>query len=154
MLSVQPPNLAEIALLHEGQIIAGYMNPHRHPEYALALRDAGIASFAVELLPRITRAQVMDALTSQAAVAGYKAVIMAADRLGSSRVSLSFLASSGLKHTKGAGRPRVVRMLTTLDPEQELIFNLFDSTSWLRRSYREEPPKPLRRSARGLLPRG
>lgn len=103
MLSVQPPNLEEIALLREGQIIAGYMNPHRHPEYALALRDAGITSFAMELLPRITRAQAMDALTSQAAVAGYKAVIMAADRIG------SFFPM--LTHPAGTIRPAKVLIL-------------------------------------------
>jgi NAD(P) transhydrogenase subunit alpha len=82
MLSVQPPNLEEIELLHENQVIVGYMNPHRHPEYALALRDGNITSFAMELLPRITRAQSMDALTSQAAVAGYKAVLLAANMIG------------------------------------------------------------------------
>ena len=103
MLSVQPPNLEEIALLHEGQIIAGYMNPHRHPEYALAMRDAGITSFAMELLPRITRAQSMDALTSQAAVAGYKAVVMAADMVG------GFFPM--LTHPAGTIRPTKVLVL-------------------------------------------
>jgi len=82
MLSVQPPNIEEIQLLHEGQVVVGYMNPHRHPEYALAMRDRNITGFAMELLPRITRAQSMDALTSQAAVAGYKAVLIAANMLG------------------------------------------------------------------------
>lgn len=82
VLSVQPPHLEEIELLHPGQIILGYMYPHRRPERALALRDGNITSFAMELLPRITRAQSMDALTSQAAVAGYKAVLIAANMIG------------------------------------------------------------------------
>ncbi len=82
MLSVQPPNLDEIKLLHPGQVVVGYMYPRRNPEYALSMRDHRITTFAMELLPRITRAQSMDALTSQAAVAGYKAVIMAANMIG------------------------------------------------------------------------
>jgi len=82
MLSVQPPNLDEVELLHSEQVILGYMYPHRRPEVALALRDRNLTSFAMELLPRITRAQSMDALTSQAAVAGYKAVLMAANMIG------------------------------------------------------------------------
>lgn len=82
MLSVQPPNLDEVELLHPGEVILGYMYPHRRPEVALALRDRNMTSFAMELLPRITRAQSMDALTSQAAVAGYKAVLMAANMIG------------------------------------------------------------------------
>ena len=82
MLSVQPPNLDEIKLLHPGQVVVGYMYPRRNPEYALSMRDHHITTFAMELLPRITRAQSMDALTSQAAVAGYKAVIMAANMIG------------------------------------------------------------------------
>lgn len=82
LLSVQPPHLEEIALLHAGQVVLGYMYPHRRPEVALALRDGNVTSFAMELLPRITRAQSMDALTSQAAVAGYKAVLIAANEIG------------------------------------------------------------------------
>ncbi len=82
MLSVQPPNLEEITLLHPGQIVVGYMYPRRNPEYALSMRDHRITTFAMELLPRITRAQSMDALTSQAAVAGYKAVLLAANMIG------------------------------------------------------------------------
>ena len=73
ILKVQPPSIAEIEQMRPKTVVLGYMNPHRHPEYALAMRDADITSFAMELLPRITRAQSMDALTSQAAVAGYKA---------------------------------------------------------------------------------
>ena len=82
LIKVQPPNLDEIAQLKPGTVVLGYMNPHRHPEYALAMRDSDITSFAVELLPRITRAQAMDVLTSQAAAAGYKAVLIGANLLG------------------------------------------------------------------------
>lgn len=82
ILKVQPPSIAEIERMRPKTVVLGYMNPHRHPECALWMRDREITSFAVELLPRITRAQSMDALTSQAAVSGYKAVLMAADMLG------------------------------------------------------------------------
>jgi H+-translocating NAD(P) transhydrogenase subunit alpha len=82
VLKVRPPDLDEIPLMRPKTVVLGYMNPHRHPEWALAMRDRGLTSFAMELLPRITRAQSMDALTSQAAVSGYKAVLIAANLLG------------------------------------------------------------------------
>jgi len=78
LLKVQPPNLEEIAGLREGSVVIGYMQPHLEPERIKALRDRKITAFAMELLPRTTRAQAMDVLSSQAAVAGYKAVLMAA----------------------------------------------------------------------------
>jgi NAD(P) transhydrogenase subunit alpha len=82
VLKVQPPELAEIAGLRHGQVLLGFMAPHRFPDRVAALRDRGVTAFAVELIPRITRAQSMDALTSQASVAGYKAALMAACGLG------------------------------------------------------------------------
>ena len=83
IVKVQPPTEAEIAQLPEGGKIAGMMLPHRYPERVRLLRDRRILSFAMELVPRISRAQSMDVLSSQAAVAGYKAALMAADRSGS-----------------------------------------------------------------------
>lgn len=82
IVKVQPPTEAEIGLLKEGTAIAGMMLPHRFPERVELLRDRKILSFAMELIPRISRAQSMDVLSSQAAVAGYKAALMAADRSG------------------------------------------------------------------------
>jgi NAD(P) transhydrogenase subunit alpha len=76
---VQPPTVAEIAQMKEGTIVVSFMAAHRDPERVTALRDRKITSLAMELIPRITRAQSMDALSSQAAVAGYKAVLQAAD---------------------------------------------------------------------------
>ena len=81
VLKVRAPSLDEVAALREGAVLAGLLNPHRSAEAVTALRDRRVTSFALELLPRITRAQSMDALTSQASVAGYKAVLMAADLL-------------------------------------------------------------------------
>lgn len=82
VLKVQPPNEAEIEQLKDGAVVAGMMQPHHFPERVRKLRDHGVLSFAMELIPRISRAQSMDVLSSQAAVAGYKAVLMAADRFG------------------------------------------------------------------------
>jgi len=79
LLRVQPPSLEEIAALKEGAIVIGHLQPHLAPERTKALRDRRITAFAMELLPRTTRAQAMDVLSSQAAVAGYKAVLIAAE---------------------------------------------------------------------------
>ena len=78
LLTVQPPSLDEIAALKEGAVTIGYLQPHLAPERIKALRDRKITSFAMELLPRTTRAQAMDVLSSQAGMAGYKSVLIAA----------------------------------------------------------------------------
>ncbi|HSB61679.1 MAG TPA: Re/Si-specific NAD(P)(+) transhydrogenase subunit alpha [Vicinamibacteria bacterium] len=67
--------------LRRGQVVAGFLEPLRLPEGARALAERGVTAFALELVPRITRAQTMDALSSTATVVGYKAVLLAADRL-------------------------------------------------------------------------
>jgi NAD(P) transhydrogenase subunit alpha len=82
VLRVQPPTVESINLQREGSIAIGFMNPSQNPESIKAMCARRIASLALELLPRVTRAQAMDALTSQASVAGYKAALMAADHLG------------------------------------------------------------------------
>jgi NAD(P) transhydrogenase subunit alpha len=79
LLKVQPPSLDEIAALKEGAVVIGHLQPHLAPERTKALRDRKITAFAMELLPRTSRAQAMDVLSSQAAVAGYKAVLVAAE---------------------------------------------------------------------------
>jgi len=81
LVTVQPLNLAEIAQLRPGTIVVGYAQAHARQTEVKALRDAGITSLAMELVPRISRAQSMDALSSQAAIAGYKAVLIAANQL-------------------------------------------------------------------------
>lgn len=82
ILKVQPPTLAEIARMAPNTVVIGFMAPHRYPERIQALQAQQVTSFAMELIPRISRAQSMDALSSQAAVAGYKAVLMAANLSG------------------------------------------------------------------------
>ncbi len=79
ILKVQPPTEKEIALIPEHAIVIGFMAPDRNLSMVTALRDKKITSFAVELIPRISRAQNMDALSSQASVAGYKAALIAAN---------------------------------------------------------------------------
>jgi NAD(P) transhydrogenase subunit alpha len=72
----------ELALLHEGAVLIGLLEPLTSPELVKRLAGSGITSFAMEAIPRTTRAQTMDALSSQAVVAGYRAVLMAASSLG------------------------------------------------------------------------
>ncbi|GAA1481980.1 Re/Si-specific NAD(P)(+) transhydrogenase subunit alpha [Gordonia sinesedis] len=79
VLRVSPPSDAEIAKLRSGQKLIGFLAPRNADNQIGALADAGVEAYAVEAIPRISRAQVMDALSSQANVAGYKAVIVAAD---------------------------------------------------------------------------
>jgi NAD(P) transhydrogenase subunit alpha len=81
LLKVQPPSIAEVNALKKGAVVIGYMQAYSRPEIVRALKDRGITSFAMELVPRISRAQSMDALSSQASVAGYKAVLIAANTL-------------------------------------------------------------------------
>jgi H+-translocating NAD(P) transhydrogenase subunit alpha len=78
LLKVQPPTEAEISALKAGATVIGYMQPHLYADRVKLMRDQKINSFAMELLPRTTRAQAMDVLSSQAGVAGYKAVLIAA----------------------------------------------------------------------------
>ena len=82
VLKVDPPNLDEAQLLHEGAVVIGLLQPYKAFDAIRALRGRRVTSFALELLPRISRAQSMDALTSQASIAGYKAVLMSACMAG------------------------------------------------------------------------
>lgn len=70
-----------LSRLHAGQILIGFMDPLWRPQLLQALAGTGVSAFAVELMPRITRAQNMDALSSMATIAGYKAVLLAANLL-------------------------------------------------------------------------
>lgn len=82
LFKVQPPTADEIDALRDGAVIVSFMQAHKHPELVAKLRDRKLTCFAMELIPRISRAQSMDALSSQAAVAGYKAALMAASLSG------------------------------------------------------------------------
>jgi len=82
VLAVQPPSLEAIDRMREGTILIGLLLPFHRLEHIERLKERNITSFAMELVPRISRAQSMDALSSQAAVAGYKAVLLAANLSG------------------------------------------------------------------------
>jgi NAD(P) transhydrogenase subunit alpha len=78
VLHVQPPTVAEIDQLAEDTIVIGFMNPARNLDIVARMRERKITAFALELVPRITRAQSMDALSSQATAGGYSAAILGA----------------------------------------------------------------------------
>lgn len=78
VVKVAPPTEAETARLKSGAVLIGFLAPRTNPDGIAALKAAGVQAFAMESIPRISRAQVMDALSSQANVAGYKAVLLAA----------------------------------------------------------------------------
>jgi NAD(P) transhydrogenase subunit alpha len=78
---VGPPSSDEIGRLGRGSVLIGFLQPLTAVDTVRALAEAGVTSFAMEAIPRITRAQSMDALSSQATVAGYRAALMAAQEL-------------------------------------------------------------------------
>ena len=79
LLCVLPPDAAAVAALHAGAIVAGQLRPYGAAARLQALAARGVTAFALERLPRSTRAQAMDTLSSQAAVAGYRGVLLAAE---------------------------------------------------------------------------
>ena len=81
-LTVNPATNEQIEQLKEGSILVGYLNPHSDLERFNKLKAKKISAFSMELVPRISRAQAMDALSSQASIAGYKAVLFASNLLG------------------------------------------------------------------------
>ena len=82
LFKVRGPSDAELAALKSGALFAGLINPFQSPELLAALSQKGVSAFAMEFIPRISRAQAMDALSSQANLAGYRAVIEAAEAYG------------------------------------------------------------------------
>jgi NAD(P) transhydrogenase subunit alpha len=82
VLQVRRPEGQQLSRLKKGAIAIAIMDPYGHDGALRAMADAGIVAFAMELLPRITRAQVMDVLSSQANLAGYRSVIDAAEEFG------------------------------------------------------------------------
>ena len=81
ILRVAKPSADEVAAMERGAILLGFLEPLTDGDGVARLRERGVIAFAMESIPRITRAQSMDALSSQATVSGYKAVLLAADRV-------------------------------------------------------------------------
>ncbi len=81
VVAVQPPDIEVARSMKEGAILISFVYAHKEVELTKLLRDRKITCFAMELVPRITRAQAMDALSSQAALAGYYAVLIGATNI-------------------------------------------------------------------------
>jgi len=81
VVKVRKPSEDEVSRLHDGQLLIGFLDPLADPEGVERLASRGVIAFAMESIPRITRAQPMDALSSQANVGGYKAALLAAEHL-------------------------------------------------------------------------
>jgi len=81
VLKVQAPMPSEVELLRTDAVLISFLQPATQGDIVKALAKRGVTAFSLELLPRISRAQSMDALSSQASAAGYKAVLMAGERL-------------------------------------------------------------------------
>ena len=82
VIKVKRPEASELAKYQRGALVFAIMDPYGNDAALKAMADAGVSAFAMELMPRITRAQVMDVLSSQANLAGYRAVIEAAEAFG------------------------------------------------------------------------
>ncbi|OLC25206.1 MAG: NAD(P) transhydrogenase subunit alpha [Actinobacteria bacterium 13_1_20CM_2_65_11] len=82
VLKVEAPSVAEVGHIKSGAVLISFLQPATQGDIVRALAKRGVTAFSLELVPRISRAQSMDALSSQASVAGYKAVLMAAGRVG------------------------------------------------------------------------
>jgi NAD(P) transhydrogenase subunit alpha len=81
LIKIQPPTPDEIAQMKEGQVIMAVLNPYFNTDLVRELAAKNITSFSMDVVPRTTRAQAMDILSSMATVAGYKAVLTAANTL-------------------------------------------------------------------------
>src|SRR2546421_8144023 len=81
LLKVQPPTIDEIGRMNEDSILISFLQPYTNAIAINALAARKITAFSMELMPRITRAQAMDALSAMSTIAGYKAVLIAASRL-------------------------------------------------------------------------
>ena len=82
IIKVKRPEASELAQYKRGALVIAIMDPYGNEAALKTIADAGVSAFAMELMPRITRAQVMDVLSSQANLAGYRAVIEAAEAFG------------------------------------------------------------------------
>lgn len=81
VVKVQPPSETEILLIKPGAVLIGFLNPLDDPETSRKLADRGATAISMELVPRISRAQKMDALSAMSSIGGYKAVLLAASAL-------------------------------------------------------------------------
>ena len=78
---VAPPSDDEVERIGDGQVLIGFLSPLEHPQTARALAEQGVTTLAMELVPRISRAQKLDALSAMSSIGGYRAAVLAAERL-------------------------------------------------------------------------
>ena len=105
LVCVQPPANAELAALKPGALLVGLLAPHADAARVPALQAARATAFSLERLPRTTRAQAMDVLSSQAGMAGYKAVLIAA-QLAPRFFPMLTTAAGTIRPVEGADRRR------------------------------------------------
>jgi NAD(P) transhydrogenase subunit alpha len=131
LLKVNPPLPAEVAGLRKGAILISFMWAGTNPELVDACANAGITAFSMDAIPRISRAQKMDALSSQSNLAGYKAVLLAANALGKvfpmlmtaagtlkpSKVVIMGAGVAGLQAIATAKRLGAIVMVSDIRPE-------------------------------------
>ncbi|MFC1660140.1 Re/Si-specific NAD(P)(+) transhydrogenase subunit alpha [Gemmatimonadota bacterium] len=106
VLKVLPPTVGEVGVLAKDQILVTSLQPTMNLEIVKALAGAGVTTMAMDLMPRITRAQTMDILSSQATVSGYKAVLLGANAVGKFLPMLTTAAGTvrpAMTLTLGAG---------------------------------------------------
>src|SRR5690606_15935598 len=94
VVSVQPPGAEVIDAMKDGSILLSFVYAHREPDLVKLMRDKKITCLAMELVPRITRAQAMDALSSQAALAGYYGVLLGATSIARMMPMTTFATGS------------------------------------------------------------
>ncbi len=94
VVSVQPPDAEVVGAMKEGSILLSFVYAHKEPELTKLLRDKKITTLAMELVPRITRAQAMDALSSQAALAGYYGALLGATSIARMMPMTTFATGS------------------------------------------------------------
>lgn len=94
VVSVQPPDAGVVNAMKDGSILLSFVYAHREPELTKLMRDKKITCFAMELVPRITRAQAMDALSSQAALAGYYGALLGATSIARMMPMTTFATGS------------------------------------------------------------
>jgi H+-translocating NAD(P) transhydrogenase subunit alpha len=94
VLAVQPPTLEAVEAMKEGAILISFVHAHKEVALVKKLRDKKITCFAMELVPRITRAQAMDALSSQAALAGYYGALLGATKIARMMPMTTFATGS------------------------------------------------------------
>jgi NAD(P) transhydrogenase subunit alpha len=117
LLKAQPPSPGETGALKEGATLIGFLQPYSNTAGIRALADRKVTAFAMELMPRITRAQSMDALSAMSTIAGYKAVLLAANALpklfpllmtaaGTVTAARAFIIGAGVSGLQAIGTAR------------------------------------------------